>query len=128
MWSSKAILGICSHPSKCTHKHTPGAVSSRFCCSTGEQLWVQGFTPDPPRVSCELSAIVSTKVQGKTRMSLIKRLKCFFVGCNSEHSTRHLLPTSELLKMQKINVTFFFEGNAPIPNESFVIQLHLQKK
>ncbi len=44
-------------------------------------------------------------------MSQIKRLSCFVVVCNNEHSSRHLLPTSELLKTQRI--TFVFEGNAP---------------
>ncbi len=29
--------------------------------------------------------------------------------------SRHLLPTSEPLKTQRINITFVFEGNAPIP-------------
>ncbi len=36
-----------------------------------------------------------------------KRLRCFDVGCNNEHSSRHLLPTSEPLKTQWI--TFVFE-------------------
>ncbi len=48
-------------------------------------------------------------------MSQIKRLRCFVVGCNNEHSSRHLLPTSEPLKTKRINVTLVFEGNAPIP-------------
>ncbi len=39
-------------------------------------------------------------------MSQIKRLKCLFVGCNNEYSSRQLLPISEPLKTQKINVTF----------------------
>ncbi len=39
-------------------------------------------------------------------MSPIKRLRCFFVGCNNEYSSHHLLPTSEPLKTQRINVTF----------------------
>ncbi len=43
-------------------------------------------------------------------MSPIKRLRFFVVGCNNEHSCRHLLPTSEPLKMQRI--TFVFEVNA----------------
>ncbi len=43
-----------------------------------------------------------------TRMAP-KRLRCFVVGSN-EHSSRHLLLTSELLKMWRI--TFVFEGNA----------------
>ncbi len=38
-----------------------------------------------------------------------KRLRCFVVGCNNEHSSNHLLLTSELLKMIK----FGSEGNAP---------------
>ncbi len=41
----------------------------------------------------------------------LKRLECFVVGCSS----RNLLPTSEPLKTQRINVTFVIEGNAPIP-------------
>ncbi len=66
-------------------------------------------------------------------MSQIKRLRCFVVGCNNKCSSRHLLPTSEPLKTQRIK--FVFEGNvAPdLPKcvcsrESFVIQLHLQKE
>ncbi len=43
-----------------------------------------------------------------------KRLRCFVVGCNNEHNSRHVLPTSELLKMQWINVNFVFERKAPI--------------
>ncbi len=67
---------------------------------------VDCLTLDPHWVSCYPSAIESTPVQGKTRMSLIKRLRCFVFGCNNEHSSRQLLPTSELLKSQRINVTF----------------------
>ncbi len=59
-----------------------------------------------------MSTIVSNPVQGKTRISP-KRLRCFVVGCSNEYSSRHLLPTSEPLKTQRINVTFVL--NAPIP-------------
>ncbi len=47
---------------------------------------------------------------GETRMSQIKRLRCFVVGCNNEYSSCHLLPTSEPLKTQRINVTFVLKG------------------
>ncbi len=43
-------------------------------------------------------------------MSLIERLMRFVVGCSNEYSSRHLLPTSEPLKMQRINVTFVLKG------------------
>ncbi len=42
-------------------------------------------------------------------MSPIKQLRCFVVGCNNEYSSRHLLPTSEPLKTQRINLTFVFK-------------------
>ncbi len=68
--------------------------------------WQGCFTLDPPWVSWELSTIVSTPVQRKTRMPPIKQLRCFVVGCYNEYSSCHLLPTSEPLKTQRINVTF----------------------
>ncbi len=37
-----------------------------------------------------------------------KRLRCFVVECNNEHSSSHLHLTSELLRMQRI--MFVFEG------------------
>ncbi len=93
------------------------------------------LTLDPPWAEWAVNsptAIVSTPVQGKTRMSPIKRLRHFVVGCNNGYSSRHLLLTSEPLKTQRINVTFIFEGNAPILahwcSKSLVIQPHLQKK
>ncbi len=57
-------------------------------------------------------------------MSLIKRLRCFVVGCNNEYSSHHLLLTSEPLKTQRINVTFVFEGNVPIPDIHKCIYVH----
>ncbi len=68
--------------------------------------WRSSAQAAPPWVSWELSAIESTLVQRKTRMSPIKWLRCFVVRCNNEHSSRHLLLTSEPLKTQRINVIF----------------------
>ncbi len=78
--------------------------------------WQGLLTLDPPWVSWELFAIVSTPEQGKTRMSPIERLRCFIVECNYEYSSRNLLPTSEPLKTQRISITLVFEVNAPIPD------------
>ncbi len=47
---------------------------------------------------------------GEDKMSPIKRLRCFVVGCNNEYSSCHLLLTSEPLKKQRINVTFALKG------------------
>ncbi len=79
--------------------------------------WYWCFTLDPPWVICHQSAIVSTPKQMLTRMSP-KRLRCSVVGCNNEHSSRHLLPTSESLKTQWI--TFAFKGNVPPDLPKFV--------
>ncbi len=38
-----------------------------------------------------------------------KRLRCFVVGCNNEHSSSHLLQSPKPLK----RIVFGFEGNAP---------------
>ncbi len=64
--------------------------------------WQDRLTLDPPWVNWELSASGA----GEDKMSQIERLRCFVVGCNNEYSSRHLLPTSEPLKTQRINVTF----------------------
>ncbi len=59
-------------------------------------------------VLSEPSSAVSPPEQIKTRLTP-KRLRCLVVGCNNEHSSRHLLPSSERLK----SITFGFEGKAP---------------
>ncbi len=54
-----------------------------------------------------------------------KRLRCFVVGCNNEHSSRHLLPTSMLLKVTQW-ITFALEGNVPpdLPKREYVRANH----
>ncbi len=61
------------------------------------------FSSDPPWVSGHHSAIVSIPEKEYTRISP-KRLRCFVAGCNNEHSSRHLLPTSEPLKTQWLHL------------------------
>ncbi len=74
--------------------------------------WQGRLTLDPPWVSCKRSDRHGVDFgAGEDKMSQIKRLRCSVVGCNNEYSSRHLLPTSEPLKTQRI--TFVFEGNAP---------------
>ncbi len=79
-----------------------GPKSARLSCGVYPAL-------DPPWVSCHQSATVSTPVQGKTRMSPIRWLRCFVVGCNNEYSSHHLPLTSEPLKTQRINGTFILK-------------------
>ncbi len=52
-----------------------------------------------------------------------KQLRCFVVGCNNEHSSRHLLQTSDPLKTQWI--TFVSEGNAfpDLPKCIYVVRI-----
>ncbi len=76
--------------------------------------WQDRLTLDPPWVSWEMY----DSGAGKTRTSLIERLRCFVVGCNNEYSGHHLLPTSKPLKTRRINVTLVFEVNASIPDLS----------
>ncbi len=58
-------------------------------------------------MSCTQSTNVSTLEQVQTRTAP-KRFRCSVVGCNNEHSSRHLLLTSEQLKTQLS--TFVFEA------------------
>ncbi len=53
-----------------------------------------------------------------------KRLKRFVAGCNNENTSHNLLPTSELLKTQRI--TCVFEGNASsdLPKCVYVLTNH----
>lgn len=47
-----------------------------------------------------------------------KKHKCSVVGCNNEHSSFHLLPTSEPLKTQWMD--FIYEGKAPLKIPKYV--------
>ncbi len=53
----------------------------------------------------ELSSVCHCFTTSETRMTS-KRLRCFVVRCNNEHSSRHLLLTSDPLKMQWITFVF----------------------
>ncbi len=72
--------------------------------------WQDRLTLDPPWVnwvSCKQSDRHSVDSgAGEDKMSQNKRLGYFIVECNNEYSSHHLLPTSEPLKIQRINVTF----------------------
>ncbi len=68
-FSNQAVLRFLSE--WCSSVQTPPTIDD----------WQGRLTLDPPWVSCELSVIVSPPVQGKTRISLIKRFRCFVVGC-----------------------------------------------
>ncbi len=84
--------------------------------------WQDRLTLDPPWVNWELSASGA----GEDKMSPIKRLRRFVVGCNNEYSSRHLLPTSEPLKTQRINITFVLKGMRRSPiyiNASMFVQI-----
>ncbi len=74
--------------------------------------WQGRLTLDPPWMSWELSSVrhCVDSGAGEDKMSLIKRLRCFVVGCNNVNSSRHLLTTSELLKTQRININFVLKG------------------
>ncbi len=83
--------------------------------------WQGRLTLDPPWVRCHQSIIVSTPCRGRQECL---RLRCLVVGCSNEYSSRHLLPSFELLKMQRINVTFVFERNAIIPDLPKCVWVH----
>ncbi len=53
------------------------------------------------RCKIHFVSIVSPPEQVKIRLSP-KRLRCSVVGCDNEHNSRHLLPTSEPLNKQRI--------------------------
>ncbi len=83
---------------------------SEWCSSTIVD-WQDRLTLDPPWVSWELSASGA----GEDKMSQIKQLRCFVVGCRND------------------KITFFWQCAIPdlpkcVSCESFVIQLHLQKR
>ncbi len=84
---------------------------TQFCTDRFHDSWLTRPSYLRPVLS-ELRAVRDSGA-GEDKMSPIKQLKCLLVGCNNEDSSRHLLPTSEPLK--RINVTFVFEGDAPIP-------------
>ncbi len=84
---------------------------SRVRAGFGLQFWaVQTSTLDSPWVSCHQSAIVFNAGAGIDE-NLLSDWDVFVVWCNNEHSSRHLLPTSELLKTQW--VPLFLKGMHP---------------
>ncbi len=67
------------------------------------------LTLDPPWVSCKLFVrhCVDSGA-GEDKISQIKRLKCFVVGCNHEYSSHHLLPTLSRWRRRGLTLLSFW--------------------
>ncbi len=72
--------------------------------------WQGRLTLDPPWMSLRAIRHCVHSYAGEDKMSMIKRLRRFVVGCNNEQSSRHLLPISESLKTQSISFAFILKG------------------
>ncbi len=73
-------------------RHTDGGLSHNSLIDSSISAQTALVSYFRPALS-ELSSVVSPPEQMLTRMNP-KRLRCFVVGCNNEHSSLHLLPSS----------------------------------
>ncbi len=132
------VGSVCTHPSY-NDKNPPSVFFFKSSFSNQVVLrflseWCSSVQAPPTRVDWQarLTLAPPSWVSWELRlwcredkMSQIKRLKCLVDGCNNEYSSRHLLLTSELLKMQRINVTFaLWMRRSPICLNAFVRANH----